>query len=106
MALQTTTTYPTQSPVTEQSKKSIGKIVIPYTKGTSESIKHICSKYGIQVHFKGNTTIKQILMKPTDTDLRDSKGGLIYSYKCPQLDCDDEYVGETAGHWGKEEKNI
>ena len=104
MVLQTTTTYPTQSPVTEQPKKSVGKIVIPYTKGTSESIKHICSKYGIQVHFKGNTTIKQILMKPTDTDLRDSKGGLIYSYKCPQLDCDDEYVGETGRTLGERRK--
>ena len=64
-------------------KKSIGQIVIPYTKGTAESIKHICGKYGIQVHFKGNTTIKQILMKPKDTDPKESRSGLIYSYKCP-----------------------
>ena len=54
-------------------KAKIGQIVIPYTKGTAESFKHICSKYGIQVHFKGNTTIKQILMKPKDRDLRIAK---------------------------------
>ena len=87
-------------------RKTIGQIVIPYTKGTSESIKHICSKYGIQVHFRGGTTIKQILMKPKDRDPKDSKSGLIYSYQCPQLDCDEEYIGETGRTLGKEERNI
>ena len=85
-------------------KKSIGQIVIPYTKGTAEIIKHICSKYGIQVHFKGNTTIKQILMKPKDPDPKDNRSGLIYSYKCPQLDCDDEYIGETGRTLGERRK--
>ena len=85
-------------------KAKIGQIVIPYTKGTAESIKHICCKYGIQVHFKGNTTIKQILMKPKDRDPKDSKGGLIYSYQYPQLDCDDEYIGETARTLGERRK--
>ena len=85
-------------------KKSIGQIVIPYTKGTAEIIKHICGKYGIQVHFKGNTTIKQILMKPKDPDPKDNRSGLIYSYKCPQLDCDDEYIGETGRTLGERRK--
>ena len=85
-------------------KKSIGQIVIPYTKGTAESIKHICSKYGIQVHFKGNTTIKQILMKPKDPDPKDNRSGLIYSYRCPQLDCNDEYIGETGRTLGERRK--
>ena len=85
-------------------KKSIGQIVIPYTKGTSEGIKHICSKYGIQVHFKGHTTIKQILMIPKDTDPKDSRSGLIYSYKCPQMDCNDEYIGETSRTLGERRK--
>ena len=43
-------------------KATIGQVVIPYTKGIVESIKHICGKYGIQVLFKGTTTIKQVLM--------------------------------------------
>ena len=85
-------------------KKSIGQIVIPYTKGTAESIKHTCGKYGIQVHFKGNTTIKQILMKPKDRDPKDSKSGLIYSYQCPQLDCNEEYIGETGRTLGERRK--
>ena len=36
-------------------KTTVGQIVIPYTKGIAESIKQTCGKYGIQVHFKGNT---------------------------------------------------
>ena len=35
-------------------KYNKGHIVIPYTQGLGESIKKICSKYGIQTHFKGN----------------------------------------------------
>ena len=42
----------------QANKATIGQIVIPYTKGIAESIKQTCGKYGIQVHFKGNTTIK------------------------------------------------
>ena len=38
--------------------KTKGHIVIPYTQGLCKSIKNICSKYGIQTHFKGNSTIK------------------------------------------------
>ena len=86
-------------------KKTIGQIVIPYTKGTVECIKHICSKYGIQVHFKGNTTIRQILIKPKDRDPKDNKSGLIYSYQCPQLDCNEEHIAETGRTLGKEERN-
>ena len=44
-------------------KNTVGQVVIPYTKVIGKSIKQICGKYGIQVHFRGNTTIKQVLMK-------------------------------------------
>ena len=30
-------------------------IVLPYAQGLCESYKNICSKYGVQVHFKGGT---------------------------------------------------
>ena len=53
---------------------------------------------------RGNTTIKQILMKPKDRDPKDSKSGLIYSYQCPQLDCDEEYIGETGRVLGERRK--
>ena len=40
-------------------------------------------------------------MKPKDTDPKDSKSCLIYSYKCPQLDCNEEYIGETGRTLGE-----
>ena len=85
-------------------KATVGQIVIPCTKGIAESIKQTCGKYGIQVHFKGNTTIKQVLMKPKDQDPKDSKSGIIYSYKCQHLDCDEEYIGDTSRSLGERRK--
>ena len=41
--------------------KSKGHIVIPYT-CLCESIKKICGRYGIQTHFKGGNTIKNLLV--------------------------------------------
>ena len=77
---------------------------MPYTKGIAKSIKQTCGKYGIQVHFKGNTTIKQVLMKPKDLDPKDSKSGLIYSYQCHHLDCNKEYIGEISRTLGERRK--
>ena len=77
-------------------KNTVGQVVIPYTKGIGKSIKQICGKCGIQVHFSGNTTIKQVLKKPKDQDPRNNKSGVIYSYQCNHLDCDEEYIGETS----------
>ena len=35
-----------------------GHITVPYNEGLSESMKNICKRYGIQVHFKSGKTIK------------------------------------------------
>ena len=88
----------------QRNKPTTGQIVIPCTKGISKSIKQACGKYGIQVHFKGNQTIKQILMKPKDKDPKDSKSGVIYSYQCPDPDCNEEYIGETSRMLGERRK--
>ena len=71
-------------------------IVIPYTEGLAESLKNICGKYGIQTYFKGNTTIKQVLMKPKDQDPKERKSGVIYSFHCNHIACNEEHIGETA----------
>ena len=42
--------------------------VVPYTKGLCESYKTICSKYGVQVYFKGGNTLKILLMFPKDKE--------------------------------------
>ena len=33
-------------------------ITVPYYKGLSESVKKRCNNYGVQVYFRGGTTIK------------------------------------------------
>ena len=70
--------------------------VVPYHQGLSESYKNICRKYGIDVHLKGGHTIKDHLMAPKDKDPLLKKSGLIYRYKCDRVDCEDEYIGESA----------
>ena len=69
-------TYSTANTTTTTIKTKIGHVVVPYTKGLSESFKSICGKYGIQAYFKGNITIKQTLMMPKDQDPKDNKSGL------------------------------
>ena len=86
----------TANTTTTITETKIGHVMVPYTKELSESYKNICGKYGIQVYFKGNITIKQTLMEPKDQDPKDNKSGLIYSYKCQDITCGEEYIGETA----------
>ena len=71
-------------------------MVIPYTQGIAESFKNICGKYNIQTYFKGSTTIKQVLIKPKAQDHKDKKSGVIYSYQCGDIACNEEYIGETS----------
>ena len=39
-------------------------ITVPYYRGLGESVKKKCSNYGVQVYFKGGTTIKNLLVAP------------------------------------------
>ena len=61
----------------------------------------LCKRYGIQVHFKSGKTIKDELMAPKDKDHITKKSGIIYRYKCDRLECDEEYIGETARTFGE-----
>ena len=79
-------------------------IVIPYIQGLSESIKKICGRYGIQAHFKGDSTIKILLVSPKDKDPMVNQSGTIYWYQCGDLGCDDEYIGETSRTFGERYK--
>ena len=81
--------------------KSKGHIGIPYTWGLCKSIKKICRRYGIQTHFKGNSTIKNLLVSPKDKNPMDNKSGAIYWFQCGDLTCDDEYIKETSRTFGE-----
>ena len=92
----TTGTQPTNNEV-----KTMGHIVIPYPQGLCESIKKICSRYGIQTHFKGDSTIEKLLVFPRDKDPMTNKSGAIYWFQCGDLTCDDENIGETSRTFGE-----
>ena len=80
---------------------TIGYVVIPYTQWLAESFKNTCSKYCTQTSFKGNTIIKQVLMKSKDQDPMDKKSWVIYSYQCNHIACNEAYIGETARTLGE-----
>ena len=71
-------------------------IVVPYSQGLCESYKNICSKYGVQVHFKGGKTLKNLLMFPKDRKAKTKWSNIIYWFKCGRTECDEEYIGESA----------
>ena len=81
-----------------------GHIIIPYMQGLGESIKNICMRYGIQTLFKGNRTIKNMLVKPKHIDPLDRKSGTIYWCQCGELTCNEEYIGETSRAFGERYK--
>ena len=84
--------------------KNKGQIVIPYTQSLCESIKKICGRYGIQTHFKDDSTIKNLLVSPKDKDPMVNQSGAIYWYQCGDLGCDDEYIGKTSRTFGERYK--
>ena len=65
-------------------------------KGLSESCKNICRRNGIEMHFKGANTIRQLLVHPKDKDDILKKSGITHRYKCGRVDCEDEYIGESG----------
>ena len=76
-------------------------MILPYVGGLSERMKNICNKHRVQVHYKGVSTIKGLLMAPKDKDHIIMKSGIIYRLKCHRVDCDDEYLWESSGTFGE-----
>ena len=71
-------------------------MVVPYVKGMNESWKNICRKHCIEMHFKGGSTIKDLLVHPKDNGTILQKSGVIYRYKCGRVDCEEECIGELG----------
>ena len=71
-------------------------MVVPYYQGLNESIRRSFKKYGVQVHFKGGLTIRNLLMVPKDKDHILKKSGVIYRYRCDRVECDEKYIGVSA----------
>ena len=62
----------------------------------SEICKNICRKHGVEMYFKGGSTIKDLLVHPKDKDNILQKRGVIYRYKCGRMDFDEEYIGKSG----------
>ena len=86
---------------TQQNNTPKPYITVPYYKGLSESVKKKCNNYGVQVYFKGGITIKNLLAAPKDKDPMLKKSGVIYSYKCGRMECDEEYIGKSSRTLGE-----
>ena len=71
-------------------------MVIPYIPDLGEKFKRTCNKQVFQLHFKDTNTFKQLLMAPKDKDPKLAKSGVIYKYKCPTINCTEEYIGESG----------
>ena len=66
-----------QTPKTKYPAKC--HIVVPYSQGIGESAKNSCKKHGVDVHFEGGQTLKNILVSPKDKDNITSKSSVMYS---------------------------
>ena len=88
-----------QTPRTKHHTKC--HIVVPYTEGMGESLKKICKKHEVDMHFKGGRTLKNILESPKDQDKITNKNRVIYSYSCGSIDCGEEYIGESGRTFGE-----
>ena len=77
---------------------------MPYTQKIGESLKNICKKHGVDVHFKGSQTLKNILVSPKDKDRITIKNSVIYSYTCGMIDCNEEYIVESGRIFGERYK--
>ena len=95
----------TDTPKTRQNNRNNkttyrSHITVPYNEGLSETMKIIGKRYGIHVHFKNGKTLKDELVAPKDKDPMTNKSGITYRFKCDRLECDEEYIGETARTFG------
>ena len=61
----------------------------------------MCNNHGVQVYFKGGTTIKNLLKAPKDQDPIKSRSGAMYRFKCNRVECGDEYIGESSRTFGE-----
>ena len=71
-------------------------MAVPFVIGMGKSCRNIYRKYGIEMHFREGSTIKDLLVHPKDRDSILQKSGVIYNYKCSRVDCEEEYLGESG----------
>ena len=76
--------------------KKTSFISAPYFLGLSESFKQLFKYTHIQVCFKGQNTIKSMLMHPKDKINPLLKKDIVYQWSCTNPSCKSSYIGETC----------
>ena len=77
-------------------------LVMPDSKGSTKHLVKTCRSLQIQFHFKGSNIIWYLLGVPKIKDSILQKSGVIYRYKCTQVDCEEEYIkGIRKDLWRK-----
>ena len=85
-------------------KKSVF-ISAPYFPGLSESFKQLFKYTPVQVCFKGQNTIKSMLMHLKDKVDPSLKKDIVYQWSCTKPNCKSSYIKETSRslcEWVKE----
>ena len=95
----TTTTNTNNQQDNNPNKRNI-TVVVPFIPGTRREFKKLCRNKGIQVHYKGTNTLRTLLGNPKDKDPKINQTGIIYHYKCPQINCPSAYIGESGRSLG------
>ena len=85
--------------------KKLVFISAPYFPRLSESFKQLFKYTPVQVSFKGQNTIKLMLMHPKDQVDPSLKKDIVYQWSCTKPNCKSSYIGETSRslcEWVKE----
>ena len=77
-----------------QQNKNIS-IVIPYIQGLGEKFLKVQQTRHSST-FQSTNTVKQLLMAPNDEDPKLAKSGILYRYKCSNINCREQYIGESG----------
>ena len=62
----------------------------------NESCKNICRTHGVEMHFRGGNTIRDLLVHHKGKDTILQKSGVIYRCNYGRVDCEEEYTGESG----------
>ena len=100
----TTTTTNNNNYSSANNKKNI-TIVVPYMPNTGEKFRKLCKKKGIQVHFKGNNTLRTALGNPKDKDPKKTWPGFCVPVFCPWV-CQHLSCGLKCSYVSQEALNI
>ena len=92
-------------PETGNEVKKLVFISAPYFPGLSESFIQLFKYTPVQVCFKGQNTIKSMLMHPKDKVDPSLKKDIVYQWSCTKPNCKSSYIRETSRslcEWVKE----